>query len=131
MSPRSDSPLFPLPVSASVSLSCPLSPLFLPVTLSPLHATGTKPTPASAWETVDLRKCSGSFVHADMDTVAPPYESLEALERSHFKMLTRDRLTKPQSKPLNIMSKVAKLIQASSSCSFYSAGYLAPQVKLG
>lgn len=37
MSPRSDSPLFPLPVSASVSLCWPLSPLFLPVTLSPLH----------------------------------------------------------------------------------------------
>lgn len=98
----------------SLFLCLPPLPLFLSVTVSPLHATGTGPILTSAQETIRSQKCRASFVHTDMDSVAPPYEPLEALEWGHLKMLTRDRLTERWSKPLNSVSKVAKQIQASS-----------------
>lgn len=117
MSPRYDFPLFPVPVSASLSVLTAL-PFFLPVFPSSRHGHKAKSErrlgkPSHRF----TKKCRASFVHADIDNVAPPYEPLEALEWRHLKMLTRDQLPESWSKP-ELWAKWQKLTQGSSSCIF-------------
>lgn len=110
--------IFPLPVSAALSLSVcvcvlPSLPLLPPIALCPPHATGTKSNLTSAQDNIDSWK-RYAFLIRTYTNAGAAMSYLKIWSR--LMILTWDQ---PRPKPPNIKSKVAKLIQTSSVCGVF------------